>query len=54
MESESPSTAGSDDEFSDLEDHLEEEEEEYVERLEVYTLCVCVCVCLCLCSHASE
>ena len=31
-----PITAGSDDEFSDLEDHLEEEEEEYVERLEVH------------------
>ena len=30
-----PITAGSDDEFSDLEDHLEEEEEEYVQRLEV-------------------
>ena len=31
-----PITAGSDAEFSDLEDHLEEEEEEYVERLEVH------------------
>ena len=30
-----PITAGSDDEFSDLEERLEEEEEEYYDRLEV-------------------